>query len=528
MKILYVVLLAVGASSTGLADFSYTVTAKWANRLDVQIEKHYFKGQKMKLEGAGSSTILDFDAHTVTRVNHILKSYSLTKFSAIAAPPQTEVDVTVYLQETGETKSIGGYEASEVLLTADMDSPQIRQRPMKVQTERRLWVSPGVPGSEERRAFYERNREHFPWMALADGGLQRAQNALAQAVWEAAAEMERRIAELKGVPVLEVLKVRAAAGGFKGPNTQSWAQARAQLEEQRNKGGPGADTAVQSLARAESMGGDPFAMMQNTSESSSFSTEPIPDSIFEIPAGYKLVSAADLAREAMDAVTRAKQAASGGARASNGGVIGGIIGSVPTGAPPPPPLNLAGQPDTPQRIHVGGNVQQAKLVRQAKPAYPPLALQARISGHVLFDTIINKDGTIQNLTLVSGHPLLAPAAMEAVKQWVYQPTLLNGAPVEVVTRIDVNFTLGGNPRPLPSSRVGQPYHQLLTADGPVASGAQSWVLVSGSLPSGLSLDAKSGAISGEPSAAGDFTFGVRVTNGDRGELSFSIHIDPAQ
>jgi protein TonB len=126
-----------------------------------------------------------------------------------------------------------------------------------------------------------------------------------------------------------------------------------------------------------------------------------------------------------------------------GGVIGGIIGSVASAAPPPPPppVKEAPKPVTPQRIRVGGNVQQAKLIRQPRPAYPPLAKQARIQGTVRFNAIIGKDGTIQNLTLVSGHPLLVPAATDAVKQWVYQPTLLNGEPVEVVTQIDVNFTL---------------------------------------------------------------------------------------
>lgn len=129
---------------------------------------------------------------------------------------------------------------------------------------------------------------------------------------------------------------------------------------------------------------------------------------------------------------------------SAGGIIGGIISSVPQAAPPPPPpppVKEAPKPVAPQRIRVGGNVQQAKLVRQPRPVYPPLAKQARIQGTVKFNAIIGRDGTIQNLTVVSGHPLLVPAALEAVKQWVYQPTLLNGEPVEVVTQIDVNFTL---------------------------------------------------------------------------------------
>jgi protein TonB len=90
---------------------------------------------------------------------------------------------------------------------------------------------------------------------------------------------------------------------------------------------------------------------------------------------------------------------------------------------------------------VGGNVQQAKLVRQPRPVYPPLAKQARIQGVVRLNAIIGRDGAIQNLQVASGHPLLVPSALDAVKQWVYQPTLLNGEPVEVITQIDVNFTL---------------------------------------------------------------------------------------
>jgi protein TonB len=126
-----------------------------------------------------------------------------------------------------------------------------------------------------------------------------------------------------------------------------------------------------------------------------------------------------------------------------GGVIGGIIGSVPTAAPPPPPPPKveAPKPVTPQRIRVGGNVQAAMAIRAPKPSYPPLAKQARIQGVVRLNAVIGKDGTIQDLKAASGHPLLVPAALEAVRQWLYKPTLLNGEPVEVVTVIDVNFTL---------------------------------------------------------------------------------------
>jgi len=93
------------------------------------------------------------------------------------------------------------------------------------------------------------------------------------------------------------------------------------------------------------------------------------------------------------------------------------------------------------RIRVGGNVQAAKIVKKVQPVYPLLARQTRIEGVVRLHVIIAKDGTIAQLELISGHPLLAQAAIDAVRQWVYQPTLLNGKPVEVDTVIDVYFNL---------------------------------------------------------------------------------------
>ena len=114
-----------------------------------------------------------------------------------------------------------------------------------------------------------------------------------------------------------------------------------------------------------------------------------------------------------------------------GGVIGGVIGSIP--APPPP--------EQPKRIRVSSGVQEAKKIRQILPLYPPLAKQARIQGVVKLEAIIGKNGMVQNLTVIQGHPLLVQAALDAVQQWRYEPTLLNNEPVEVVTYIDVIFRL---------------------------------------------------------------------------------------
>ena len=96
---------------------------------------------------------------------------------------------------------------------------------------------------------------------------------------------------------------------------------------------------------------------------------------------------------------------------------------------------------TPQRIRVGGNVQAANLTQKVAPVYPLEAKAAGIQGTVRFTAVIAKSGVIQTLTLVSGHPALVDAARQAVQQWTYKPTLLNGQPVEVVTQIDVNFSL---------------------------------------------------------------------------------------
>jgi protein TonB len=121
-----------------------------------------------------------------------------------------------------------------------------------------------------------------------------------------------------------------------------------------------------------------------------------------------------------------------------GGTMGGVIGSVLSSTPVAVP-KIA----TPTRIRVSSGVQSGLLVRKVQPNYPPLARQARIQGTVVLQAQISKDGSIINLQLISGHPMLAPAAIEAVKQWKYKPYLLNGEPVEVETQVQVNFTLAG-------------------------------------------------------------------------------------
>jgi len=110
---------------------------------------------------------------------------------------------------------------------------------------------------------------------------------------------------------------------------------------------------------------------------------------------------------------------------------------------PPASVQPPKQPDPPTRrlLQVGGDVQAARIVRKVIPAYPALARQARVQGTVKLESVIAVDGAIQQLRVVSGHPLLVGAAVEAVRQWVYRPTMLNGSPVEVSAPIEVHFRL---------------------------------------------------------------------------------------
>jgi protein TonB len=110
--------------------------------------------------------------------------------------------------------------------------------------------------------------------------------------------------------------------------------------------------------------------------------------------------------------------------------------------PVPAPVIKPPQPAPTAPVRVSEGVQNAKLVFGPRPAYPHTALITRTQGTVRIQAIIGRNGSISNLQVISGHPLLIDAARQAVQQWRYQPTLLNGEPVEVITEIDVNFTIG--------------------------------------------------------------------------------------
>ncbi len=114
-----------------------------------------------------------------------------------------------------------------------------------------------------------------------------------------------------------------------------------------------------------------------------------------------------------------------------GGVVGGVVGGLPD-APAPPPQ---------QAVRVGGQIKEPKKLKDVKPAYPDIAKQARVQGVVILECTISPAGKVSEVKVLRGIPLLDQAAIDAVKQWVYTPTLLNGVPVPVIMTVTVNFKL---------------------------------------------------------------------------------------
>jgi protein TonB len=144
-----------------------------------------------------------------------------------------------------------------------------------------------------------------------------------------------------------------------------------------------------------------------------------------IPTRVLMLDEHDLAPEVSDSTPNAFRDIPG-----QGTIAGG------SQAVPPPPKQAG-----PTRIKQGGVVTAAALLSQTKPIYPTLARQAHIHGEVVLHAIIDKDGRVAQLEVVTGHPLLVKAALDAVRQWLYKPTLLNGEPVEVDTTITVTFLM---------------------------------------------------------------------------------------
>ncbi|HVY94828.1 MAG TPA: hypothetical protein VHA14_18830, partial [Bryobacteraceae bacterium] len=211
--------IALTATLTAHADLSYSRTQKvtggqmaaMAGNAANRSGKSYFKGEKVADVNGDSSIILDFGAQTITTINSTAKTYRVQKFSDVAAA-SSGPDVSVNIQDTGNTKTINGYNAKESLVTLDVDM-QMGGRGqgmnMKMQAEIEVWRSTDVPGSAEMRAFYQKNAANFPWAAMMGAGGN-------QSIQQAVTQVQKKLAESDGMVVEEVIRVKPA-GGAAGP-----------------------------------------------------------------------------------------------------------------------------------------------------------------------------------------------------------------------------------------------------------------------------------------------------------------------
>jgi TonB family protein len=167
----------------------------------------------------------------------------------------------------------------------------------------------------------------------------------------------------------------------------------------------------------------------------------------EVTVTFSLEKPGSAAKEKETARPRNEERAGGPRSGVSGGVPGGVAGGVPGGVKDGVPGGVATEQapaedsPAPKKIRVGGNMQAANLIYKLTPKYPPEAKEARVQGTVTMAVTVGSDGKVKDVQLMTGPDLLVQSAMEAVWQWVYRPTLLNGEPVEVLTQVDVNYTL---------------------------------------------------------------------------------------
>jgi hypothetical protein len=280
------------------ADFSYTTTSKTTGGMAASLgggannppSKHYFKGQKMRTDSGETSIIIDFDAQTMTMINNRQKTVTVRSLGEIGAVAgQNGASVQIDVKETGQQKTINGYNAKELIMTMDVDIPQAQQMG-KMRMEMDLWLSTDVPGMGELKSFYQKNMERFPWAAMSGGGGNQGMQA-------GIAQMQRKMAEMGGAQVESVMKMKPAGGAAAPVMPQmtpaQQAQMQAAMARLQQQGGPQAAAAAQAMARMNggAAPGGSSSMMEITTDASDFSTASIPDSVFGIPAGYQKVDA---------------------------------------------------------------------------------------------------------------------------------------------------------------------------------------------------------------------------------------------
>jgi hypothetical protein len=244
------------------------------------------------------SVIMDFGTQTITTVNDAAKTYAVKKFSDMPGPAGF-TDVTFDIKETGQKKVIDGFNTSETIVTMTMDMELGHGvSPANNQVEMDLWISSDVPGAGDMRAFCQKNLANFPWAAMTGGSGN-------PAIQKAMMQMERKLAQLNGMAVERVIRVKSS-GGAGAPKAAQMPQMNeqaqmpapmAKLQQMQSQGGPQAAAAQQAMATMGGMTGGSApgsasgagSLLEMRIDATGFSNASVPDSVFAIPAGYKQI-----------------------------------------------------------------------------------------------------------------------------------------------------------------------------------------------------------------------------------------------
>lgn len=257
-------IIALTMVATAFADFRYTSTIKSGTGAGT-ITKHLMKGNKMKLDMGSMVIISDFDAFTTTTITPAAKSYRVLPMSQTGASlDKAGVDFKVAIAETGQKKSIGGYNCRQVTMSVKLSGAM----PMSMDYE--LWVSTDVPGASELKAISTKIAERS---AAGGGGMQKAM-----------LEVQRQSSQINGVPVLTIMHMKSGGDAMSKERQAKMDAARARMEEMKKKGGPAAAAMEKAMAGMGAAGSG--NVMEMITESSDFSTANIPASEFAIPAGF--------------------------------------------------------------------------------------------------------------------------------------------------------------------------------------------------------------------------------------------------
>jgi TonB family protein len=402
------------------ADVSYKVTRKVSGGelakagspvLDmVQNSSYYLKGHKVAVVNEFAVEVMDFEAQSLTRIYRASRHYMVTNLNGTNTGAKTDTQVKANARQTGQTKILGGNNASELVMTVEVpDSPNPGSNAIKMEID--MWLSHSVPGAEELRSLYTSNDGNFPWAAVGrvDAGIPMLLPSALEAfvscfddgfgcaanpgIQTAVAGFQSSIGSMDGIPVEQVIRVTAPVNPF-------WAA---------------------FLRRPPGVPGPLFEM---TMDATNFSTDPIPDSRFAIPDGYTEGPPPALSLVSPDPLRRLRDAPPAQALApitAGAGVTGGVY-------------------------RVGGGVSAPSLILKINPEFTEEARAAKLNGSVLLSIVVDTDGGATNIHVLKGLGMgLDEKAVEAVAKWKFRPGMKGGVPVNVYAQVQVNFQIGDTP-----------------------------------------------------------------------------------